>query len=135
MGRDESNEGESHEGRWSHDRVRREQQPRREERFEGEAGQGHRRWADGSCSLRAEEERRIQDWWLREHEVEEEASNPGSQGSEPLHQGALRFQGKASVQDRARLGNEEVEGDGELKSCFVEDEFLSILVGGRTGLT
>merc|ERR1719265_1513729 len=85
-----------------------------EEWLEGKAGEGDCRWLDGSCCIRVEEKWSIQDWRLLEHEVEEEASNPGTQGREPLHQGALRLQSKASLKDRARTGNEEVEGDGEL---------------------
>merc|ERR1711862_662587 len=42
-----------------------------------------------------------------EHEAEEEASPACSQGHQPLYQGAVPFQGQASVQDRACSAYEE----------------------------
>merc|ERR1712072_881361 len=68
----------------------------------------------GVGRFRAEEEWRIQDWWLLELEAQEEASSSSSQGSQSIHQGAMRVQGQASFQDCPRLGHEEVEGDDQL---------------------
>merc|ERR1712203_430539 len=92
---------------------------------------GHCRRIDGSGSCRVEEERHGQAWRLPEFETEEEASNSSTQGRQPLHQGAMRVQGKAGLQDRACIGHEEVEGDGELGYNFCTFGSLRNL-GGRT---
>merc|ERR1712194_539437 len=76
---------------------------------------------DGSGCSRAEEKWCIQAGWLLEFEVEEEARNPGTQGSESLHQGAMCLQGKAGLQNCARTGHEEAEDDGQLSTDFPTD--------------
>merc|ERR1712139_548814 len=53
-----------------------------------------------------------------EHEAEEQASNEGTQGHQPFHQGAVRFQGEACLEDGEVLRNEEAQGDA-LKWCGV----------------
>merc|ERR1711982_39036 len=47
-------------------------------------------------------------------ETQEEACDPCPQGSESFHQRAMRFQGEACFEDRARVGDEEVEGVNQL---------------------
>merc|ERR1711985_90608 len=58
-----------------------------------------------------EEVWRLQTWRYAEHEVEEQASNEGTQGHQPLHQGAVRFQGEACLEDCEVLRDEEAQGD------------------------
>merc|ERR1711865_1139275 len=62
----------------------------------------------------AQEERFVQVGWHVEHETQEEGCCPCTQGCEPLHQGAVRVQGQASLQDREVLCHEEVEGVAQL---------------------
>merc|ERR1711981_1423640 len=84
-------------------------------RYEGnESHQGCHHQLHGVGRFRAEEEWCLQDWWLLELEAQEKASSPSSQGSESIHQGAMRVQGQASLQNSPRLGYEEVEGDDQL---------------------
>merc|ERR1711918_151781 len=85
--------------------------------------------------VRAEEEWNFQDWWLLELEAQEEASSPCSQGHQPFHQGAMRVQGQASLQDCPCLAHEEVEGDDQLSRLRFHFWFSGMLipVGGRTG--
>merc|ERR1712203_382044 len=86
------------------------------ERLEGKTSEGHCRRIDGDRCFREEEEWSIQAWRVPQLETEKEASHPGTQRRESLYEGALRLQGKARLQDRACVGNEEVEGDGELNA-------------------
>merc|ERR1711865_81885 len=62
----------------------------------------------------AQEERFVQVGWHVEHEAQEEGCCTCTQGCEPLHQGAVRVQGQASLQDREVLCHEEVEGVAQL---------------------
>merc|ERR1711945_10064 len=59
--------------------------------------------------------------WHARVEVEEEACNARAQRREPIHQGTLRLQSKARVQDGPRSRNEEVERCSELTwdSCWL----------------
>merc|ERR1712203_1096134 len=102
------------------------------ERLEGKTSEGHCRRIDGDRCFRVEEEWSIQAWRVPQPETEEEASHPGTQRRESIYQGALRLQGKARLQDRTCVGDEEVEGNGEL-NAFQRVLFSSIPVGGRTG--
>merc|ERR1711976_829566 len=46
-------------------------------------------------------------------EAQEEACDASQEGSKPIHEGALRLQSQASVQDRQGVANEEAEGDDQ----------------------
>merc|ERR1712072_866509 len=87
-------------------------------------GEGCRDQLHGVGCFGAEEERRFQDWWLLKFEAQEEASTPSSQGSQPVHQGAMRVQGQAGIQDSSRFGHEEIEGDDQLSTAC---DFISVL--------
>merc|ERR1712216_543778 len=50
---------------------------------------------------------------------QEQAGNEGTQGHQPIHQGAMRFQGKACLEDGEVLRYEEAQGDA-LKCCGVQ---------------
>merc|ERR1712216_927878 len=85
----------------------------RKVRIEEQGCEGCRHHIHGVGCFRVEEEWLIQVRWLPELEAEEEACHPCSQGCQPFHQGAMRVQSEASLQDCPCFGNEEVEGDGE----------------------
>merc|ERR1711937_930803 len=59
-----------------------------------------------------------------EHEAEEQACHEGTQGHQPIHQGAVRFQGEACLEDGEVLRDEEAQGDA-LKWCGLR--FMSLL--------
>merc|ERR1711865_255773 len=83
----------------------------REDLAEDEGRQGRRGGAHGRCRCGAEEERLLQVRGPDEHEAEEQAGDEGSKGRESLHQGALRLQGEAGIEDRARPCDEEAQDD------------------------
>merc|ERR1712028_142074 len=90
--------------------------------------EGCRDQLPGVGRFRAEEEWRLQDWWLLELEAQEEASSRSSQGNQPLHQGAMRVQGQASFQDCARLAHEEVQGDDQLSGWRFHFSFSRMMI-------
>merc|ERR1712084_27664 len=67
-----------------------------------------------------EEDRIFQACWRFELEIEEEACNASSQRCESFHQGAMRLQGQASIQDREGVPHEETQGIDQLRwnSCM-----------------
>merc|ERR1711976_959942 len=67
--------------------------------FEGEGRQGCRDDLYVGCSGAVEEERVLQVRGCVELEVEEEACDASSQGRQPLHERAMRFQGETCVTD------------------------------------
>merc|ERR1712151_537008 len=87
----------------------------RDDWLEGEGRQGRRRRLGGRCRRRVEENWIVQARWRVELEVEEEAFNASAQGCESLHQGAMRLQGQASVQDREGVPHEETQGIDQLR--------------------
>merc|ERR1719198_447941 len=87
---------------------------RRDQRFEEQAGEGCCR-CSFRCGLRRDqEERKLQARRHVELEVEEEARHSSEEGHQPIHQGALRLQGKASIKDGEGTCHEEIEGGFEL---------------------
>merc|ERR1711937_942088 len=109
----EGHEGNGHEVR-SADTVAGDCICGRDQRFEEQAGE---RCCGVSfrCGLRGDQE----EWQLQacrhvELEVEEEGSHPSKEGHQSIHQGALRLQGQASLQDGEGTCYEEVEGGLEL---------------------
>merc|ERR1712185_596268 len=93
-------------------------------------GECHRGCRCRGCAS-AEGMRQIQAWRRTQLEAEEEASDCRSQGSESFHQGAVRLQGEASLQDSQGASNEEVQGDGQLSllSC----ELLRVATAANGG--
>merc|ERR1711918_173495 len=75
-----------------------------------------------------EEVRVLQGRRYAEHEAEEQASNEGTQGRQPIHQGAVRFQGEACLEDGEVLRDEEAQGDA-LKWCGLR--VMSLLAVGN----
>merc|ERR1712025_343745 len=53
----------------------------------------------------------FQDRWHAQHEAEEQAGHEGTQGHQPLHQGAVRVQGEACFEDSSLPSNEEAQDD------------------------
>merc|ERR1712093_543744 len=78
---------------------------------EDEGGEGCRGGADGCCCGAGEEVRLLQDCGHAQHEAEEQASHEGTQGRQPLHQGAVCVQGKACFEDSSLPSHEEAQGD------------------------
>merc|ERR1712178_128553 len=72
--------------------------------------------------------------WDVESEVEGETGIKGPQRCEPFHGGALCIQGKAGIEDREGISDEEVEGGDQLSkwircwSCV----HIEVAVGGLT---
>merc|ERR1711904_477178 len=58
-----------------------------------------------------EEVRLLQACRYAEHEAQEQTGNEGTQGHQPLHQGAVCFQGEACIEDSEVLRDEEAQGD------------------------
>merc|ERR1712100_674418 len=86
----------------------------RDQRFEEQAGEGCCR-CSFRCGLRRDqEERKLQARRHVELEVEEEARHSSEEGHQPIHEGALRLQGKASIKDGEGTCHEEIEGGFEL---------------------
>merc|ERR1712216_288970 len=83
----------------------------RDNRHEDEGCEGCYGCTDGCGCGAGEEVRLLQACRHAQHEVEEQAGDQGTQGHQPLHQGALRFQGEACIQDRALPCPEEAQGD------------------------
>merc|ERR1719512_72890 len=89
-------------------------------RREAQAGEGRAERGRGPCRQGAEEERLLQAPGHPEHETGKEGRRACSQGREPLHQGALRLQGQACLQEGQGLGAEEAEGPCELSPTWPE---------------
>merc|ERR1712166_1398495 len=53
-----------------------------------------------------------------QHEVEEEGRQRGKEGHQPIHQGTLRLQGQAGIQDGQVLCNEETQVGAQLRECW-----------------
>merc|ERR1711865_1031605 len=70
----------------------------------------------------AEEERKIQACWRLELEAQEEASARSKEGRESLHQGAMRLQGKARLEDSEGPPNEEAQGHDQLSVRLDADD-------------
>merc|ERR1712071_750978 len=64
--------------------------------------------------LEEQEERKLQTCRHVELEVEEEGCLCSKEGHQSFHQGTLRLQGQASVEDGEGIGHEEIEGGLEL---------------------
>merc|ERR1711879_268520 len=110
---DEGDEGE-HEGESRDDGKCSIQLCGRDDRLEIEGREGCDGGYDVVGSRAAKEERQLQAGRCVEHEAQEEASTACTQGRQPVHKGAMRLQGQASVEDCASATNEEVEGDDQL---------------------
>merc|ERR1712139_692228 len=82
--------------------------------LEDEGCEGHRGGNHGCCISGVEEDWRLQARWDAQHEAEEEARHTCTQGSEPIHQGAMRLQGKACLEDREGPRHEEAQGGHQL---------------------
>merc|ERR1711941_119307 len=80
---------------------------------------------------RVEEEWFLQARGCAQSEAQEEASDTSQERGEPIHKGTMRLQSQASVEDRAGIANEKVEGDGELESLCSEAASLTLGCGGR----
>merc|ERR1711879_724730 len=65
-------------------------------------------------SGRIEKERSFQNRRSAQPEAQEEASDASQERRKPIHQGTMRFQSQACVEDRQGIANEEVEGDDQL---------------------
>merc|ERR1712039_1093386 len=68
----------------------------------------------GRCCNSAEEVWRLQDCRRAQLETEAEACDASAKGCKSIHEGALRFQGQACVQDSESTSYEETESLGEL---------------------
>merc|ERR1712007_282299 len=92
----------------------------RDDRLEVEGCEGCDGGPHRARSGGAEEDWLLQTRWRAEHEAEEEASYPCPQGRQPVHQGTLRLQGQACVEDREGPPDEEAQGNDQLSSvaCF-----------------
>merc|ERR1712087_846380 len=108
---------ESHEGHESRKRL----DPNRSVRSSG-GKSWHEVEGSESCSRRpprrgggTNEKKRIFQARRRESEAQEQGRHEGTQGHQPVHQGAVCDQGEAGIQDRAWLCHEKTEGDGQLK--------------------
>ena len=86
----------------------------------------------GVASGRIKKVRFVQACWHARVEVEEEACNARAQRREPIHQGTLRLQSKARVQDGPRSRNEEVKRCSELTldSCWLNRRQIDLNLGG-----
>merc|ERR1711937_478602 len=109
-GSDEGTQG-SDEGWRCDDANRRVPVGGRDHRVEDEGREGRRGCIHGCGRGAGEEVRLLQVRGYAEHEVEEQASNEGTQGYQPLHQGAVRLQGEACLEDSEVLRDEEAQGD------------------------
>jgi len=97
-----------------HDSIWRIQRSSRNGRFEAQAGQRRDGGPDRSCRKAAEVCWLVQVCWRIELEAEEETCKGSKEGREPIHQGALRLQGEASVSDCPSIAHEETQGDDQL---------------------
>merc|ERR1712048_756747 len=105
-----------------------------EHRFEGEGGEGRRGELHVGCSGAVEEERVLQVRRRVEFEAEEEARDASSQGRQPIHQRAMRFQGEACVSDREGPCTETIQRPGQLisLSSLPSCKATRVVVGGLT---
>merc|ERR1712211_103664 len=105
---------------------------RRDCGLETQGSQGCSRGCDGRGIGRIEKARFVQACLHARVEVEEEACNARAQRREPIHQGTLRLQSKARVQDGPRSRNEEVESCSELTwdSCWLNRRQIDLNLGG-----
>merc|ERR1739848_221746 len=116
-GSHESDEG--HAQRRSDDCCRCIQLRRRKGWLEAEEREGCRRRLHVGGGSSSEEEWSVQGRWHAQFEVEGEACTCGPQGCEPIHQGALRVQSEACLENREGLRHEEAEGRNQLRSGLV----------------
>merc|ERR1711934_1126056 len=125
-GRDESDEGdEGHEGYekghegteggdegwWCHDADRCVSVGGRDHGLEDKGREGCRGCIHGRGRGTGEEVWLLQACGYAQHEAEEQAGHKGAQGRQPLHQGAVRFQGEACLENSALPSDEEAQGD------------------------
>merc|ERR1711941_134398 len=87
----------------------------RNDRVEGQGRQGRRGGLGRSCRRGVEKDRILQACWRVEFEIEEEACNASAQRCESFHQGAVCFQGQASIQDRESVPHEETKRVDQLR--------------------
>merc|ERR1740127_145029 len=87
---------------------------------EGEGRQGRRGGLGRSRGRGVEEKWNVQACWRVELEVEEEACDASAQRCESFHQGAMRLQSQASVQDSEGVPHEETEGVDQLRCKLFE---------------
>merc|ERR1711861_42131 len=90
---------------------------------------GHR----SGCCGRVEKERFFQTRRSAQPEAQEEACDASQEGGKPIHEGTLRVQSQASVQDRQGIANEEVQGDDQLRPFY--GAVVSLLLSDRGGRT
>merc|ERR1719284_670907 len=83
----------------------------RDHRIEDERCEERRGCLDGCGRGAGEEVWVLQARRHAEHEAEEQAGNQGTPGHQPFHQGAMRFQGEACLEDGEVLRDEEAQGD------------------------
>merc|ERR1739848_599922 len=108
---------EGHEGNEGHESWRRDDTDRcvpvcgRDHGVEDERCERCRGGTDGCGCGSGEEVRLLQACRHAQHEAEEQAGHEGTQGCQPLHQGAMRFQGQACLEDGALPPDEEAQGD------------------------
>merc|ERR1739845_34190 len=75
--------------------------------LEDKAGEGPCRGLPGRGGEGVEEGRVLQGWGYDQLEIEEQARHSCAKGRQPVHQGALRLQGEAGVEESEGLCNEE----------------------------
>merc|ERR1712151_1014132 len=104
-----------------------------DDRPEGEGREGCHGGHRCGCCGRVEEEWFFQTCGIAELEAQEEASDASQEGSQSIHEGTMRVQGQASVEDRQGTANEEVAGDDQLIRALCS-EVVSLISdrGGRT---
>merc|ERR1711879_656575 len=85
---------------------------------EDEGCEGRSLGNDGCCVEGVEEVRLFQVGRQAELEVEEEGRNASTEGREPFHQGAMRFQGQACIEDCEGLRHEEAQGSHQLREAL-----------------
>merc|ERR1712019_118789 len=84
------------------------------------------------CCGRVEEKWCFQTRRSSQPEAQEEACDASQEGSKPIHEGTLRVQSQASVEDRQGTANEKVQGDDQLGPFCSEFASLILDRGGRS---
>merc|ERR1712217_656642 len=91
---------------------------------------------NGCCRSSTEEDGLIQDRGHAQSQVEVKACNTSTEGCEPIHEGAVRLQSQACVEDSEGAPHEEVEGTRELIArSFVIATVCTFGSQGRGGRT
>merc|ERR1711865_773603 len=90
----------------------------RGEEFEDERCEGHRCGVPGGCIHGGEEDGLLQACRHAQDEAEGEDGDESAQRYQPLHQGALRLQGEARLEDCEMLCHEEAQGLAELRALL-----------------